>query len=159
MEPLQLSAQLLIVKLNSVLSTLCGPMSTRTLGACLKHRTRSLHASLFIARVHSSFHELAVGASISRLPSVGDLKSSKTACFNFRSGPILRICPNHCSRLARIHATRLNVRHFSDASWCAVLPVMMLSICELAPFRVLLASACSCHASDPYVSTLQTQDL
>ena len=127
-EPLQLSAQLLIVKLNSVLSTLCVPMSTRILGACLRHLTRSLHASLFCARVHSSFHESTAGTSISRLPFVGALKSSNTACLTIRSGPILSICPTHCNRLALIQATRSNVCHLTDASWCGVLPVIMLSI-------------------------------
>ena len=60
---------------------------------------------------------------------------------------------------ARIHITRSKVLVAGDASSCAVLPVMTLNIRELAPFSARLTATVRFHASDPYVSMLQTAAL
>ena len=80
------------------------------------------------------------------------------AFFTIRSGPILNICPSHCSFLARIQRSMSNVLS-SAASSLIVLPVITLTMLEFAPLSAARASAVSLHASEPYVKMLHTLDL
>ena len=113
---------------------------------CLNSRTRTLQYSLLQTYVQSCLH---LGASISRSPSRGSLNISSAACLSMRVRSRRRMCPSHWSRLALIQRTRWNVRHFADASWCTVFPVITLIILAFAPFSVAIISLVRCHASDP----------
>ena len=79
------------------------------------------------------------------------------ACFSIRSRPIhnMCLCPSHWSFLTRIHLTKSNVLSLVASSLTA-LPVITLTMLELAAFRAALVSR---HASDPYVRILHTLDL
>ena len=76
-------------------------------------------------------------------------------CLNIRSGSIRSMWPSHWSFLARIHFTRLKVLPLL-ASALTVLPVITLTILELAPFKAEHTSVVSRHASEPYVRILHT---
>ena len=115
----------------------------------LSQSSHTFSPHFFIHRSITQFHhESTADTSFNRFPSDGFLKISKTACFILRSFPILNMWTTHYRHLDRIHSSVSNVCHLDEDSWCSVFPVMILSICELTPFNVLLASSCSCPASD-----------
>ena len=136
----------------------CGPSVTVVTRGCRNDRTRARQYSRSHAYVHSSFHVSVAGASISMSPVCGAWYISKMACFTMRSRPIRNMCPSHWSFLARIHFTKSNVLPLV-ASSLTVLPVITLTMLELAPFRAARTSVVSRHASEPYVRILQTLDL
>ena len=68
-----------------------------------------LHCSFVNANSHSSHHDVVLGASTRRSPSVRALNITKTARFMNLSGPRRSMCPIHCSLCARIQLIRSNV--------------------------------------------------
>ena len=139
--------------------SISGSMSTATRD-CVIARTLCRQYSLSNANFCSSLHDVVLGAFISRSPGSGSLNMPKIARLRNLSVPcIRRMCPAHASLLARTHLTRSKVRHFADASWRGVLPVMILTILAFAPFSAAATSAVIRHASEPYVRMLQMQAL
>ena len=86
-----------------------GPRVTDVTRGCRSALTRVFQYSLSHAYVHSSRHELVLGASISKSPGWGALNISKAACFSMRVLSIPRMWPSHCNFLSLIHFSRSNV--------------------------------------------------
>ena len=116
-------------------------MSTATRG-CVIARTRCRQYSLFNSNFCSSLQDVVFGESINRSTGRKSLNMPKTARLrNLSVAFIRRMCPTHTSLLTRTHFTRSKVHHFADASWCDVLPVMILTILTFTPFSAAATSA------------------
>ena len=133
-----------------------GFIATCTRGGCLSCCTRERQLSLFCASCSSSCHEYPDGVSIRRSPSFGLAWMYLTALRTMRCCGILKMCPTHCRRRARIQRTISNVLVLLLASSLMDLPVMREINRLLAPFSIAQACASSIQPSAPYTSREQT---
>ena len=116
---------------------------------CLVVCTVCLQFFSSVTHAFSSAHVSVAGASLRMSPSALVSYMSCTAFIRRRSGSMRRICPSHCSLLARIALTMSKERVPAVASSFCVRPVTILTILLLAPLMTLCTSGVRFQDSDP----------